>query len=554
MPTDIFIAYATPDLAFVQQVQQQLTERGFSTWFDVDNDNTDLAHITQTKQIIQDSKVLLLVTTPDSVNNDKVRGEVKAAHENYGKPFIALQWQAVTALPGAFRALLFRASERIDFAGNNSAAHFEQLVTLLSRYAPPQAPPGPASAAAQPAEGRRLGGLAAKAGTKTGKSPLALGEQVIARIITPLELAPADNDYFSGEIKWLFSALDHLLKVSRGELDRNTAVPEPIPPEVETIPAANNQLLAAANVADLTANLGEGITPLTRLDTQLNRTLAYWLDQEVQAGEQGRGDPYLQSQIKDTRLDIARIVAKELVSLVETAYGVSLSAPQTLVELLENQINPIALGLSIKANIITRLDSLSAENQEFVGEELEWLFNAANGYLISYNLIQRELGREKRRLSQQGVPAAAQKSALEQRLPAIRQQVLNDSRSLPSPIPPEAETGAQANNRLLHMLDDGKLNAYFRITEGGIVVEPEQEFTVRPLLNNLDTRLQGLAVLRQRATKLGADSQSNLALQNTLGHEQREIIAGLQQLARVMQAAYATFVTTPDQLAELLAE
>ena len=50
MATDIFISYASQDSGFVTQLHQDLTARGFSVWFDQDNNNEALAHRLEVSQ------------------------------------------------------------------------------------------------------------------------------------------------------------------------------------------------------------------------------------------------------------------------------------------------------------------------------------------------------------------------------------------------------------------------------------------------------------------------------------------------------------------------
>ena len=150
MPTDIFISYASPDLEFVQRLHQQLTERGFSAWFDQNNEETGFEHTAEIKQVIQTAKVLLFVASPDAIASPKARSEISTAYENFGKPFITLTWQPPTTRPPrAMQSLLVRASTNLDFAGEASVANFEQLFQILSRHAPAQ---GEAAVAAGPAQ------------------------------------------------------------------------------------------------------------------------------------------------------------------------------------------------------------------------------------------------------------------------------------------------------------------------------------------------------------------------------------------------------------------
>ena len=64
------------------------------------------------------------------------------------------------------------------------------------------------------------------------------------------------------------------------------------------------------------------------------RNLDILLKQEAQKGDAGKGDVYLQNQIKGGRLEIVKIL-QELAQLMKQAYGVFVSSPDELLTLLQ---------------------------------------------------------------------------------------------------------------------------------------------------------------------------------------------------------------------------
>ena len=555
MASDIFICYATHDLDFVRQLQQHLEMRGFSTWLDSDNENTTLEHVTNNKRFIQDSKLLLLITSPASVNSAKVRSEVSAAYESYGKPFISLQWQPVAKPPRTFRSLLLRASEQLDFAGNASIENIDRLAQLLGQYAPPQLAAEPKPAPAPSGSGRKLGGLTKKTGPKRSKSPITLGVQVMTSVIIPLDFTPDDEEFISTEIKWLFSAADHLLKLRDGQIDRDHPIALEIPLEAETLPETNNRLLGQITPDELrelanrlARRTGGGF--LGRLDTWLNNNLKGWLDQEIQAGEAGKGDETLQNNLKLARVEIVKLL-KDISETVNEAYGVRLTSPDQLLDVLESHTNPIALGASIISTMITPLE-LTSDEKAWVAGEITWLFSAVNTHQQVYQTVQRELAKKRQALKSSGMSSSQITTELTKALAELRRQAAESSQILAIEIPPEAEVDPEANNRLLNLLDDSSLSAYYRITTNNLIGVAQKEFTVGPILRELQIKYNALTILRQREVKMGEEGKRNVDLQNRIRREQLEIAKSLQEMAQLMQAAYGIFITTPDQLTELL--
>lgn len=181
----------------------------------------------------------------------------------------------------------------------------------------------------KPGSGRALGGLK----TKPGVNPPAIGGSVLVSVVTPLNLSDEDGEFVTTEFKWLFSAIDHFLKLRRGEIDRGTPIAVAIPDEAERDAQANNQLLPTLDAFDLQLWQGQFESGLKRINTYL-RNLDILLAQEAHKGDAGQGDVYLQNQIKSSRLEIVKVV-RELAQLGQQAYGVLVTSPQQVVALLD---------------------------------------------------------------------------------------------------------------------------------------------------------------------------------------------------------------------------
>ena len=134
-------------------------------------------------------------------------------------------------------------------------------------------------------------------------------------------------------LKWLFSAADNFLKVRRNEIDRGQRIAISIPPNAtRSNPQADNCLLSSVDDFDLKIWEGQVESAFKRIQTHL-RNLDILLEQEAKKGDAGKGDVYLQNQIKGARLDIVKIL-QELAQLMNQAYGILVTSPDQLVEFL----------------------------------------------------------------------------------------------------------------------------------------------------------------------------------------------------------------------------
>ena len=290
---------------------------------------------------IRDCKVFLLNVSPDSTASVNVRKEVDLA-QRYQKQIVPLIWRK-TEIPVAMEYQL-AGIQWIEFNESASPQNFNELAEVLTSLVGGSSM-GEATSGKQTAKesnipvvekavtetSRRLGGLT----KKPAVSPIALGGSVISGVVTTFGLDVADQDFVNGELKWLFGAVDNFLKIRRNELNRSQAVAIPIPPQAQrTNPQANNSLLTTVDDFDLQIWEGQFESALKRINTHL-RNLDILLDQEAKKGDAGKGDVYLQNQIKGSRLDIVKIL-QEMAQLINQAYGIRVTSPDQLVEFLEH--------------------------------------------------------------------------------------------------------------------------------------------------------------------------------------------------------------------------
>ena len=336
---DVFISYSRRDEAFIRQLYGELTGRGISTWYDRQNIGVATHWPTQIVEGIRDCKVFVLAVSPDSTASVNVRKEVDLA-QRYQKQIVPLIWRA-TDITVAMEYQL-AGIQWIEFNENASKENFEELADVLSRLlggsSMTEATSGkqtakestiPVVEQAVADTGRRLGGLK----KKPQVSPVALGGSVVSSVVTTFGLDVQDQDFVNGELKWLFSAADNFLKVRRNEIDRSQRIAISIPPNAtRSNPQADNCLLSSVDDFDLQIWEGQVESAFKRINTHL-RNLDILLDQEAKKGDAGKGDVYLQNQIKGARLDIVKIL-QELAQLMNQAYGILVTSPDQLVQFL----------------------------------------------------------------------------------------------------------------------------------------------------------------------------------------------------------------------------
>jgi hypothetical protein len=345
MPNDVFISYRRKDSEFVQQLHQELTNRGISAWFDKESIEVADHWRTSIAEGIRECKVFVLVLSPDAVESVNIRKEVDLA-ESHHKKIVPLVWRK-TDIPVAFEYAL-AGIQWIDFNETASSENFDELADVVNRLlggssmseatsdkqtAKESTIPPLEKEAAPPADtGRKLGGRR-KLGLKKKQTvnPMVIGGSVISGVVTTFDLGVEDQDFVNGELKWLFNAADNLMKIHLGEVESNQSVTVPIPEEAERDETANNQLLSAEDEYGIQF-WGQLESKLKRIDSYL-RNLNILLDKEAMMGPDARGDVHLQNQLKDTRLQIVKAL-QEMAQLMNQAYGIFVTSPDQLNEFL----------------------------------------------------------------------------------------------------------------------------------------------------------------------------------------------------------------------------
>jgi hypothetical protein len=270
-----------------------------------------------------------------------VRKEVDLA-QRYDKQIVPLMWRN-TPIPVGMEYQL-AGIQWIDFKETASPDNFNELAEVLGRLiggdslaqatsdkpiAKESTIPAIPKEEAVPAGPRQLGGLK----KKPTVSPIALGGAVISGVVTTFGLDISDQDFVNNELKWLFSAADNFLKIRRGEINRNQPIAAPIPPDAQKQPQANNQLLSTIGDFDMQIWEGSIESGFKRIDTHL-KNLNILLNQEALKGEAGKGDVYLQNQIKGARMEIVKVL-QEMAQLMNQAYGIKINSPDQLIQLLQ---------------------------------------------------------------------------------------------------------------------------------------------------------------------------------------------------------------------------
>jgi hypothetical protein len=346
MPNDVFISYSRRDEPFIKQLYQVLIDQGISTWYDRENIGVGNHWATDIVEGIRDCKVFVLALSPDSAGSVYVRKEVDLA-QRYERQIIPLIWRPVE-IPVAMEFQL-AGIQWIEFNETATAEKFNQLANVVRRLMggssmteatgdiqiakestipafQAEAPPAPAKK--KLGGRRRLGGLKKKPTVQ----PMGIGAAVISSVIVTLGLDVEEQDFVNGELKWLFSALDNTLKVRRGDVERAEPVAVAIPEDAERDETANNQLLNTVDDFNMQIWEGQIESGLKRINIHL-KNLNILLGQEAIKGEAGKGDVYLQNQIKGGRSEIVRVL-QEMAQLMNQSYGVLVTSPDQVVDLL----------------------------------------------------------------------------------------------------------------------------------------------------------------------------------------------------------------------------
>ncbi len=169
--------------------------------------------------------------------------------------------------------------------------------------------------------------------TKHGTQPIAIGATVISSVVISFELEQDDQEFVNGEMKWLFSAIDHFLNIRSGKVDRNKPVSVGIPSEAVQTETANNQVLSTIDDFDMLTLEGHIQTMLGDINTHLGN-LRILRSQEARKGAAGKGDVALQNDINMERTEIVAVV-QQLAQLMNQTYGIFVTSPDELAGLLQ---------------------------------------------------------------------------------------------------------------------------------------------------------------------------------------------------------------------------
>lgn len=348
MPNDIFISYSRRDEDFIKQLYQALIDQGISTWYDRENIRVGNQWATEIVEGIRDCKVFVLSLSPDSAASPNVRKEVDLA-QRYDKQIVPLIWRT-TEIPVAMEYQL-AGIQWIEFNEKASEENFNQLIGVLQRLmggssmaeatteaqiAKESSIPAVETETAAPTPSKKkLGGkrrLGKGLKKKQTVQPIATGAGVISSVVVTFGLDIEEQDFINGELKWLFGAINHLLKIQHGEADRTEPVPVEIPEDAERDESANNQLSSTVTEMDLPIFEAQISESLGHISTRL-QNLNVLLDREARAGAAGRGNVELQNDIQAERLEIVKNLQR-MARLMNEAYEILVTGPDQLAELL----------------------------------------------------------------------------------------------------------------------------------------------------------------------------------------------------------------------------
>ncbi|GAB4429908.1 MAG: hypothetical protein Kow0031_10570 [Anaerolineae bacterium] len=329
----VFISYSRRDEEFIRQLYGELTGRGISAWYDRENIGVATQWAAQIVEGIKNCQVFVLALSPDSAASENVRKEVDLA-QRYQKKIVPLIWRP-TEIPIAMEYQL-AGIQWIEFNQNTSPEKFEQLASALRRLmggaslpeavagtpaAAEAAIPAPPETAPPPPQKRSLLQLE----REQTVSSTAVGGAVISGVVTTLGLKSGSQDLLNGDLKWLFAAADHFLRVQQNPALRGQPIGVAVPDRPET----NVAMLATIDDFDLQIWRGQVESALKRIKIHLDSL-------DILLVREAKGDPsiHLQTSIKDRRLEIVKIL-RELAEIMKQAYGVSVDSPNQLLQILQ---------------------------------------------------------------------------------------------------------------------------------------------------------------------------------------------------------------------------
>ncbi len=343
---DVFISYAQDANAFVDELYQNIEGSGLNAWLDKKQLSGGERQLQAIAEGIRDCKVFVPVLSPGMDSSDKVTDETDLARR-YEKQILPVLWQTAE-IPIAME-LALAGRKHIDFEKNASTQSYsdlnsiliglvanENLDDILQDKATVQEAIVPAIEAEPEPTSGRSGGLRRSGGLKSRKSknanPIALGGEVISSVVTTFDLDREDKLWVNGQLKWLFEASDHTLKINDGQTSEDMPVPGEIPESAEKLSAYNNGRLTNINHA-----IGQSRTIREYLDL-IERDLRVLSPLVTEAANLGgaKTDTALQYKIRSSRISIVDRM-RHIAGGMELAYGVRLTAPDDLKDFLEQE-------------------------------------------------------------------------------------------------------------------------------------------------------------------------------------------------------------------------
>ncbi len=339
---DVFISYSTKNLDFVQQLYQKLTSRGLSVWFD----KQSIEGATQWRESIvtgiMNCKVFLLILSPESAASDNVRKEIDLA-EHHKKKIFPLMWREIRPLPPSIQYQL-AGTQYISFDGTPSEGNFNKVYHIIDKLLggsgvaeaaagekaiqAPGVTDKPVASVEPTASGRPRRGTAPEVGV------IAAGIGVMSKVVDQIGgFTPAEKDANNEELKWLFVAADHFLKIRRGEIQHTVGVPVETPAEAETTQATKNVTILPGVDEFSIQMIDSQIQSVIKQINIYMKNLAFELDRQAQLGGQAGSNIALKNSIDAQQKAIIERT-QELANLMQQIYGVKVYAPEIVAEKL----------------------------------------------------------------------------------------------------------------------------------------------------------------------------------------------------------------------------
>jgi hypothetical protein len=176
--------------------------------------------------------------------------------------------------------------------------------------------------------------------------------------------------------------------------------------------------------------------------------------------------------------------------------GRKIGAPKTTTD-------PIAIGYNVISSVVTTSFALGEEDQDFVNQEIKWLFAAGD------NLLK------------------------------IRDGQIGPDMAVAVDIPEESVRDSQANNKVR--------------PEPGI--PKYQGGQVEDIAKRIEKyHLTEMSNLLDQEARRGQGGRDDTELQRRIKGERVEIIKKLKEMAQVIDGAYGVLVTSPQQLLEMIGD